>query len=167
MATVRFHLSIAARARVLGWAIGKNKAQACKSVARARRLIRAIEAASGSAAATSGLDRRTRHRTVRTKYATIAGQWLKPFAAAFAVIEELAGVRRHVLGGLVSALGAGDGAYGLHQRAHMSTIAASTASASVVPSDSPFFKVLHIPSHRIRNVGEAKVRNNPRGRMLG
>jgi hypothetical protein len=93
-----------------------------------------------SSTAIPRLNRRTRNRPVRAKHATIAWQRLEPFAAAMAVIEELAGVRRHLLGGLMAALRAGESALRLHQRTCMVTIASSTASASAVPSASPFSK---------------------------
>src|SRR5882757_5167185 len=67
-----------------------------------------------SSTAMPRLNRWARHRPVRTKYATVAGQRLEPFAAALAIIEELAGVRRHLLGRLMAALGARDGALGPH-----------------------------------------------------
>ena len=55
------------------------------------------------------LHRRAGHGPKRTKNATVALQRLKPFAASLAVIEELAGVRRHRFGGLISAFWAGNG----------------------------------------------------------
>jgi hypothetical protein len=50
-----------------------------------------------------GLYRRARHRSVRAKHAAIAGKGLEPFAAPFAVVEELAGIGRHRLAGLMGA----------------------------------------------------------------
>jgi hypothetical protein len=47
---------------------------------------------------------RTRNRTVRAKHAAIACERLQSLAAALAVIEELAGVGRHGLNGLMAAL---------------------------------------------------------------
>jgi hypothetical protein len=44
-----------------------------------------------------GLYRRARHRSVRAKHAAIAGKGLEPFAAPFAIIEELTGIGRHRL----------------------------------------------------------------------
>jgi ribulose kinase len=41
------------------------------------------------------LDRWTGNRTIRAEHAAIAGERLQSFAAAFAVIEELAGVGGH------------------------------------------------------------------------
>jgi hypothetical protein len=49
-----------------------------------------------------------RNRAVRTEYAAISGERLKPFSATLAVIKELAGVRGHVLSRLMAALRAGD-----------------------------------------------------------
>jgi hypothetical protein len=54
------------------------------------------------------LHRRTRHSSIRAEHAAIAFQGLQAFSAALAVVEELAGVGRHDLGGLMTALGAGD-----------------------------------------------------------
>jgi hypothetical protein len=55
------------------------------------------------AAAAVALDRRTRDRAIGAEHATIASEGLKPFAATLAVIEELAGVGRHRLDGLMAA----------------------------------------------------------------
>jgi hypothetical protein len=95
----------------------------------------------------SRLNRRACHRTVRTKYATIARQRLEPLAAAFAVIEKQAGVGRHMFDRLMSAPRTRDRAFSLHYGATranwscaLSMIAARTARASVVPSASPFSK---------------------------
>jgi hypothetical protein len=88
--------------------------------------------------ALSGLNGRTWHRTVRTIDAAIARQRLEPLVAALAVIKKLASVRRHLFDHLMAAFGAGDDAFSLHL--YMPTIAASTASASAVPSASPFSK---------------------------
>jgi hypothetical protein len=49
------------------------------------------------------LDRRARHSAVRAEYATIAAERLNASSAVFAVVEELAGVRGHGLGGSVAA----------------------------------------------------------------
>jgi hypothetical protein len=46
---------------------------------------------------TARLYRRTRHVAIRAKHATVAGPWLQNDAAAFAVVEVLAGIRRHAL----------------------------------------------------------------------
>src|SRR5665811_2032515 len=54
------------------------------------------------------LDRWTRHRSVRTEHAAIAELRLKPFATALAVIEELAGIGRHSLHRLMTAVRACD-----------------------------------------------------------
>lgn len=63
-----------------------------------------------------GLDRRTRHRTVRAEHTTVAGLWLQPRRTGLAVIEELAGVRRHCFDGPVAAVGARDGRNEDHPR---------------------------------------------------
>jgi hypothetical protein len=62
------------------------------------------------------LDRRTRHRAVRAEYAAIAGKRLQPLAAALADVEELAGVRWHLLKGSMVALRAGEYGLELHRR---------------------------------------------------
>lgn len=49
-----------------------------------------------------------RHRAVRAENAAIAGLRFEPLAAVFAIVEELAGIRRHVLSRLMAALGASD-----------------------------------------------------------
>ena len=49
------------------------------------------------------LDRWARHAAIRAKHATVARSRLQPRAAAPTVVEELAGVGRHVLYGLVAA----------------------------------------------------------------
>lgn len=67
--------------------------QACADNRRATSLVCA--ARSRASFSTACLDRWTRKGTVRTKYATVPGLRLKPCAASFAVIEELAGVGRH------------------------------------------------------------------------
>src|SRR5450755_4365214 len=54
------------------------------------------------------LDRRTRHRPIRTEHATIARLRLEPFATALAVIEKSAGVGRHLLHGPMPAFWTGD-----------------------------------------------------------
>jgi hypothetical protein len=56
----------------------------------------------------SGLDWRTRHRSVGAKYATIAGLRFEPFAATLAVIKELTGIGGHLLRRLMAALWAGE-----------------------------------------------------------
>ena len=55
------------------------------------------------------LDRRAWNRPIRTKDAAVAGLRLQPRSACPAVIEKLAGIDRHRLGGLMAASGAGDG----------------------------------------------------------
>src|SRR5581483_1081544 len=72
------------------------------------------EAAFSFAAAGAGLDRWAWDCPVRTKYAAVAGLRLQPCSACPAVIEELAGVDRHRLGGLMAASRAGDGGLQLH-----------------------------------------------------
>jgi hypothetical protein len=60
------------------------------------------------------LYRRARHRSVRAKHAAIAREGLEPFAAPFAVIEELAGIGRHRLDSLMGAFRASQGGLKLH-----------------------------------------------------
>jgi hypothetical protein len=43
------------------------------------------------------LNRRARHRPERAKHAAVTGQGLKLLSAAFAQVEELAGIGRHLL----------------------------------------------------------------------
>ena len=57
----------------------------------------------------AGLLRRTADRPVRTKHATIAGNWLEPDPTTFAVIKKLAGIYRHLLDRLMAARGTCDG----------------------------------------------------------
>jgi hypothetical protein len=57
---------------------------------------------------------RARHRSVRAKHAAIAGKGLEPFAAPFAVIEELACISRHRLDGLMAAFRASQDGLKLH-----------------------------------------------------
>lgn len=54
------------------------------------------------AAALVLLDRRTGNRTIGAEHAAIAGKRFESFAAAFAVIEELAGVGGHGLNRLMA-----------------------------------------------------------------
>jgi hypothetical protein len=61
------------------------------------------------------LDRRARHRAVRAKYATVTRLRFQARAAAPAVVEELAGVRRHLLGGTVAAAGASEDGFKVHR----------------------------------------------------
>ena len=60
------------------------------------------------------LYRRARHRSVRAKHAAIAREGLEPFAAPFAVIEELAGIGRHRLDSLMAAFRASQVRLKLH-----------------------------------------------------
>jgi len=60
------------------------------------------------------LYRRARHRPVRAKHAAIAREGLEPFAAPFAVIEELAGIGRHRLDSLMAAFRASQVRLKLH-----------------------------------------------------
>jgi len=60
------------------------------------------------------LYRRARHRSVRAKHAAIAGKGLEPFAARFAVVEELAGISRRRLDGLMAAFRASQDGLKLH-----------------------------------------------------
>jgi hypothetical protein len=66
------------------------------------------------AAAHVGLYRRARHRSVRAKHAAIAGKGFEPFAAPFAVVEELACISRHRLDGLMAAFRASQDGLKLH-----------------------------------------------------
>jgi hypothetical protein len=54
------------------------------------------------------LDRRARHRAVRTEHATVVCERLEPRSAALAVIEKLASVGWHRLGRLMTAIRTGD-----------------------------------------------------------
>lgn len=74
----------------------------------------------GSALATARalailLDRWTRRGAVGAEYAAVASERLKPTSASLAVVEELAGVGRHVLCDAVAALGTSQGRLQLHQ----------------------------------------------------
>jgi hypothetical protein len=60
------------------------------------------------------LDRRARHVAVGTEHAAIARLWLETASAGLAVIEELAGVRRHPFNSLMAALGTGQSRFQLH-----------------------------------------------------
>jgi hypothetical protein len=68
------------------------------------------------AASLAVLDRRTGNRTIRAEHAAIAGERLQSLAAALAVIEELAGVRRHGLDRLMAAFRAAERRFQLHRR---------------------------------------------------
>src|SRR5580693_1712569 len=59
----------------------------CSAALGAREILRTTAGVS--------LDGRARHRAVRTEHATVARQRLQALPASFAVIEELARVRRH------------------------------------------------------------------------
>jgi hypothetical protein len=61
-----------------------------------------------------GLYRRTRHRSVGAKHATVARKGFEPFAAPFAVVEELASISRHRLDGLIAAFRASQDGLKLH-----------------------------------------------------
>src|ERR1700722_10504618 len=67
-------------------------------------------------AAIPRLYRRARHGAIRAKHATIARLRFQPFAAAFAIIEELAGVRRHDLDRLMRAMRTSQGRFQLKRR---------------------------------------------------
>jgi hypothetical protein len=62
------------------------------------------------------LNRRAWHGAVRAEHATIAGEGPQPHAAALAIVKEPAGIRRHLLDGLMTALRAGQRGLKLHQR---------------------------------------------------
>jgi len=66
------------------------------------------------AAAHVALYRWARQRSVRAKDTAIARKRLEPFAAPSAVIEELTGIGRHRLDGLMAAFGASQGGLKLH-----------------------------------------------------
>jgi hypothetical protein len=53
------------------------------------------------------LHRRTRHRAVRTEHAAVTRKWLESFSAAFAIVKDLTGICRHLLGGCMTAFRAG------------------------------------------------------------
>jgi len=76
------------------------------------------------------LDWRTRHRTVRTKNTAVARKRLDPFAAAFAVVKELAGVGRHRLGSLMIALRTGERRFQLHSGLLAISLAGGRSSVS-------------------------------------
>jgi hypothetical protein len=61
-----------------------------------------------------GLYRRTRHRSVGAKHATVARKGVEPFATPFAVVEELASISRHRLDGLMAAFRASQVGLKLH-----------------------------------------------------
>jgi hypothetical protein len=61
------------------------------------------------------LDRRAGYRPERTEHAAIARQWLELLSAAFADIEELTGIGRHLFDGLKAALRAGENGFELHR----------------------------------------------------
>jgi hypothetical protein len=61
------------------------------------------------------LDRRAGHRPERTEHAAIAGQWLELLSAAFADMEELTGIGRHLFDGLKAALRTGEDGFKLHR----------------------------------------------------
>ena len=60
------------------------------------------------------LYRRAGHRSVRAKHIAIAREGLEPFAAPFAVVEELACISRHRLDGLTAAFRASQDGLKLH-----------------------------------------------------
>ncbi len=66
--------------------------------------------------ATSLLNRRTRDVAVGTEHAAVAALGAKDGAAVPALVEDLAGVRRHRLGCAMLAMGTGQGGVKLHQR---------------------------------------------------
>src|SRR5258708_6005475 len=78
---------------------------------------------SGSSTAAASLNRRAWHRAVGAKHAAFARLGLQPLAASIAVIEELAGVGGHPLGGGVAALRAGDGGLLNHTPANRTSVA--------------------------------------------
>ena len=58
---------------------------------------------------------RTRYRAVRAEDAAIPRLRLEAFATTLAVVEETAGVLRHLLARLIAAVGAGDGGLRTHR----------------------------------------------------
>ncbi len=76
-----------------------------------------------SSTASASLNRRAWHRAVGAKHAAVARLGLQPLAASLAVIEELAGVGGHPLGGGVAALRAGDGGLLNHTPANRTSVA--------------------------------------------
>ena len=76
-----------------------------------------------SSTASASLNRRAWHRAVGAKHAAVARLGLQPLAASLAVIEELAGVGGHPLGGGVAALRAGDGGLLNHSPADRTSVA--------------------------------------------
>ena len=79
------------------------------------------------AAAAIALDRRTRNRAIGAEYATIASEGLKPHPAAFAVIEELAGVGWHRLDGLMAARGASQDGFQSHHVSYFALVPGITS----------------------------------------
>jgi hypothetical protein len=68
------------------------------------------------------LDGRTRDRAVRTKHTAVAGERFEPHPAAFTIVKELAGIGRHLLGGLMTAFRAGYGALRNHATPNRSAL---------------------------------------------
>ena len=76
-----------------------------------------------SSTASASLNRRAWHRAVGAKHPAVARLGLQPLAASLAVIEELAGVGGHPLGGGLAALRAGDGGLLNHTPADRTSVA--------------------------------------------
>ena len=93
-----------------------QRQQALHSVRR--RVAPGRLVATGAAAALAdalGLNRRTRHRSVGTEHAAIAGLRLQLCTAAGAFIEKLTGIRRHGLLFRQGAVWTGDGRFQKHR----------------------------------------------------
>ena len=73
-----------------------------------------VDSPGGLGAAIAGLNGWARHRSVGAEDAAVAGLRLEPAAAGLAVVEELAGVRRHLLCLAMAAAGAGDSRFKGH-----------------------------------------------------
>jgi len=89
-----------------------DEARQIVSICRTRRWL--LSRTGRHAAAHVGLCRRAGHRSVRAKHAAIAGKGFEPFAAPFAVVEELACISRHRLDGLMAAFRASQDGLKLH-----------------------------------------------------
>jgi hypothetical protein len=83
----------------------------CSDAPQIRRLWRGCAACRIGLTGTLRLDWRAWYRTIRAEYATVASLRFEPFAATLAVIEKLAGIYRHLLGGTVPAFRASDGRF--------------------------------------------------------
>jgi hypothetical protein len=96
-----------------GHACGSSFAQPEIAINRFESNVQALAATGAFAAFLNG---RTRHGAVLAEHAAIACQRFQLLAAALAYIEELTGVRRHVLNGLMLAFRTGQDGFKLHRR---------------------------------------------------